>query len=147
MAGEMQLDRNPNYRHLMIHAFMSQAPKTKGGKGSIQPEFPPSCPPSLSLSGHFRGHLLRTLVPAQPGDPDPHVSERSKAQGDHDQDGPPPPLLQHQRRVRGQPEVSMRLRFSAPWLQFQAIYGFLRQLSERLRAKSPALGFSIHSAV
>lgn len=49
----------------------------------------------VRLSGDIRGDLVRAQLPAQPHDPCAAVQGLAGAQGHHDQDGPPPPFLQH----------------------------------------------------
>lgn len=53
----------------------------------------------VCLSGDIRGDLIRAQLPTQPHDPHPLVQELTRTQRHHDQDGPPPPLLQHRGRV------------------------------------------------
>lgn len=55
--------------------------------------------PVVRLSGHLRGDLVRAQLPPQPHDPHPAVQGLGRAPRHHDQDGPPPPLLQHRGRV------------------------------------------------
>lgn len=49
----------------------------------------------VCLSGDIRGDLVRAQLPAQPHDPRPLVQGLARTRRHHDQDGPPPPLLQH----------------------------------------------------
>lgn len=67
-----------------------------------------SVPLSCPSLGHFWGDLVGALLSPQSGGPDPHVQGLPRAQRGHDEDRTPPPLLQHQWRLRGEQKVSVR---------------------------------------